>query len=59
MPWGKINVRVMAIEFTHVPGGLNSVKDFMMSKGYLFLGVNMEDAWFGWPELLDKPAKRQ
>ena len=59
VPWDKMKVRVMAVEWKHVPGGINPVKTFMMSKGYRFLGDNGEDAWFGWPALLDKPAKKQ
>lgn len=59
VPWDKIKVRLMVVEYLHVPGGIKPVKVFMMSKGYLFLGNNGLDAWFGWPALLDKSTKKQ
>ncbi|KAK8384258.1 hypothetical protein O3P69_009189 [Scylla paramamosain] len=58
VPWDKIKVRLMTVEWLHIPGGFKPLKDFMTSKGYRLIRATGLDAWFGLPELLDKPTKK-
>nr|XP_053630646.1 uncharacterized protein LOC128687290 [Cherax quadricarinatus] len=52
IPWERIKFRVMCIENNHIPEGKKTLRKFMVSKGYKFLGERKIDSWFGWPELL-------
>lgn len=52
IPWKRIKFRVMCIENNHIPEGKKTLRKFMVSKGYKFLGERKIDSWFGWPELL-------
>ena len=34
IPFDKIDITALSVEYIHVPGGKKAVKDFMESKGY-------------------------
>ncbi|KAK7071150.1 hypothetical protein SK128_009760 [Halocaridina rubra] len=56
LPWDKVKFRLMCIEINHVPEGVHHLVKYLKGKGYQFLGKNIQDAWFGWPELLRKKS---
>ncbi|XP_045610806.1 protein Star [Procambarus clarkii] len=52
IPWDKIRIRVLCVEFNHVPEGHRRLRRYVVSKGYRFLAYRKIDMWFGWPSLL-------
>ncbi|XP_068242289.1 protein Star-like [Palaemon carinicauda] len=54
IPWDKITFRLMCIEIVHIPEGIDHLTEYLMGKGYKFLGLRKADAWYGWPDLLPK-----
>ncbi|XP_066939344.1 protein Star-like [Macrobrachium rosenbergii] len=54
IPWDKVTFRLMCIEVTHIPEGINYLTEYLTDKGYKFLGLGHADAWYGWPDLLPR-----
>ena len=46
IPWDKVDIRVITVEFTHVPGGKDVLRDFLEKKGYsLITEVTAPKMW--------------
>ena len=37
IPWGKVDIKVILVEFEHIKEGKNALVDFLTSKGYTSL----------------------
>ena len=57
VPWDKVKVRVMHVEYNHLRYGWKGLVSLMESKGMHFVGARSIDAWFVCPELFKNTIK--
>ncbi|XP_069185178.1 protein Star-like [Procambarus clarkii] len=58
IPWDKIKIRLLCVEYIHVPEGRAGVIEYMNKQGYATLRDHDYDIWFGWPDLLKGTMKK-
>ncbi|XP_050711749.1 uncharacterized protein LOC126995893 [Eriocheir sinensis] len=57
LPWDKVKVRVMHVEYNHLSGGHKDLVSAMEARGMRFIGTRSIDAWFVCPELYRNTIK--
>lgn len=57
IPWDKVKIRVLQVEYNHLRGGVKKLVSDMNDRGMRFIGTRSIDAWFVCPELYESTIK--